>query len=108
MGVREGIEYIRAILIGRSPFDVRPLASEIMYGTLPPHPEQSRYDGRRWDTLYEPLALYSPTARPTGPIVWAMSAIEMALCDLVGKALRTPVYNLLGGKCRERIRVYLD
>ena len=32
----------------------------------------------------------------------------MALCDLVGKALHTPAYNLLGGKFRDRIRVYLD
>jgi muconate cycloisomerase len=31
------------------------------------------------------------------------AAIEMALWDIVGKALGTPVYNLLGGKVRERI-----
>src|SRR5262249_36873265 len=33
----------------------------------------------------------------------AKAAIEMALWDIVGKALDTPVYNLLGGKVRERI-----
>lgn len=33
----------------------------------------------------------------------AKAAIEMALWDIVGKALKTPVYNLLGGKVRERI-----
>ena len=32
----------------------------------------------------------------------------MALCDLAGKILGTPVYNLLGGAFRDRIRVYLD
>ncbi len=31
------------------------------------------------------------------------AAIEMALWDIVGKALGTPVYNLLGGKVRERV-----
>lgn len=33
----------------------------------------------------------------------AKAGIEMALWDIVGKALGTPVYNLLGGKVRERI-----
>src|SRR5262249_30893060 len=47
-------------------------------------------------------------ATPTGPVVWAASGVEMALCDLVGKAWDTPVYNLLGGKFRDRVRVYLD
>ena len=33
----------------------------------------------------------------------AKAGIEMALWDIVGKALDTPVYNLLGGKIRDRI-----
>ena len=33
----------------------------------------------------------------------AKAGIEMALWDIVGKALDTPVYNLLGGKVRDRI-----
>lgn len=36
----------------------------------------------------------------------AMTGIEMALWDIKGKALATPVWNLLGGKMRERVRVY--
>jgi len=52
--------------------------------------------------------LMSPTATSFGPILWAVSGFEMALCDLVGKALKTPVYSLLGGKFRDRIRIYLD
>lgn len=35
----------------------------------------------------------------------AKSAVEFALCDLIGKALKTPVYNLLGGKFREKVPV---
>jgi galactonate dehydratase len=36
----------------------------------------------------------------------ALSGLEIALWDIVGKALNTPVYNLLGGPCREKMRVY--
>jgi galactonate dehydratase len=38
----------------------------------------------------------------------ALSALEQALWDVVGKALGQPVYNLLGGACRERVRVYAN
>jgi L-alanine-DL-glutamate epimerase-like enolase superfamily enzyme len=36
----------------------------------------------------------------------AVSAIEMALLDIAGKAAGVPVYKLLGGKVRDRVRVY--
>lgn len=38
----------------------------------------------------------------------AISGIEQAMWDIVGKALNTPVYNLLGGACRDKIRVYAN
>lgn len=38
----------------------------------------------------------------------ALSAVEMALHDIKGKALGVPVYELLGGKQRDRIRCYAN
>ena len=44
----------------------------------------------------------------SGMYVAALSAVETALWDLTGKALGLPVYQLLGGKFRARIRLYCD
>lgn len=38
----------------------------------------------------------------------AISGIEQALWDLVGKALKVPVHRLLGGSCRDKLRVYAN
>lgn len=43
-----------------------------------------------------------------GMYVATLSAVESALWDLAGKALGLPVYQLLGGKFRDKIRVYCD
>lgn len=43
-----------------------------------------------------------------GMYIAVLSAIETALWDLTGKALGMPVYQLLGGKYRDKIRVYCD
>lgn len=43
-----------------------------------------------------------------GMYVCVMTALETALWDLVGKALELPVYQLMGGKFRDKIRVYCD
>ena len=37
-----------------------------------------------------------------------LSAVETALWDLAGKALNVPVYQLLGGRFRDKVRVYCD
>ena len=46
--------------------------------------------------------LYGPSHR-AGP---ALSAIDVALWDLKGKALNLPVYQLLGGSFRRQVRAY--
>jgi len=44
-----------------------------------------------------------------GPILSsAISAIEIALWDILGKALGVPIYRLLGGAARRRVRLYVD
>lgn len=43
-----------------------------------------------------------------GNVISALTGIEIALWDLVGKALNLPVYQLLGGKFRDKIRLYSD
>ena len=51
--------------------------------------------------------LYAGSRFPTGSIITsAISGIDQALWDIKGRALGVPVYELLGGKVRDRIRVY--
>jgi len=79
--VRELIlDYGRRYVIGRSPFDIEDL----------------------WFKLYQ-------IEHNTGPVMFAaMAGIETALWDIVGKACGQPVYNLVGGKIRQKVRVYAN
>ncbi|MBI3469453.1 MAG: galactonate dehydratase [Planctomycetes bacterium] len=52
--------------------------------------------------------MYNGSRYPGGSVVnAAISGIEHALWDLKGKALGVPVYQLVGGRCRDKVRVYL-
>lgn len=82
-GLKQTILQMKDLLIGQDPFDIGPL-----YETL-------RRRGR-----------YAGTG--TAPIIFAITGIENALYDIVGKALNTPVYKLLGGQFRDKIRLYAD
>ena len=44
----------------------------------------------------------------SGMYIAVLTAVETALWDLAGKSLGLPVYQLLGGKFRNKIRVYMD
>ena len=56
-----------------------------------------------WQTIYASRHDYR---HPGLGITPALSAIEMALWDIVGKAANQPIYNLLGGRIHDRLRAY--
>ena len=61
------------------------------------------------DRLFESIRhRYIFNGALAGNVVTAMTGIEIALWDLAGKAMGQPVYRLLGGKFRDRIRLYCD
>ena len=58
---------------------------------------------RMWQTIYASRHDYRHPGLGMTP---ALSAIEMALWDIVGKATNQPIYNLLGGQVHDRLRAY--
>ena len=78
VGVKEQVLALKDDLMGKDP-----LAIDAIYTGL----------GRRTDGSAHSL-------------MRAVSGIEMALWDLAGKTLEVPVYTLLGGKFRDRVKVY--
>ena len=61
------------------------------------------------DALWERLRVSGIFAGAQGgQYITALSGIEIALWDLAGKALGLPIYQLLGGKFRDQIRIYCD
>src|SRR5271167_665877 len=59
------------------------------------------------DKLYTKMLMQSAGAGAIGGVTMtAASGIEIALWDLCGRILQTPVCNLLGGRFRDRVRFY--
>ena len=56
------------------------------------------------ERLFKIISQFGHHGRQGGGV----SGVEMALWDLVGKAYGVPVYQLLGGKYRDRVRLYCD
>jgi len=56
------------------------------------------------DQLFRKIKQFGGQSRQGGGV----SGVEMALWDLAGKAYNVPVYQMLGGKFRDRIRCYAD
>ena len=69
-------------VLGQDPFEIDRLIHRMMEGTI--------FMGRQ------------------GAVVQAMSGVEIALWDIVGKAVKKPVYQLLGGGFQEVPRLRLD
>ncbi|RYG53703.1 MAG: mandelate racemase/muconate lactonizing enzyme family protein [Chitinophagaceae bacterium] len=83
VGTYHLVKNFEARLKGRNPLDVHRLFEDIRKGGF--------FQGAQ-----------------AGMYVAVLSAIETALWDIAGKALNVPVYRLLGGKFRDKIRVYCD
>jgi galactonate dehydratase len=78
--IEAGVHELKRRIIGKDPMDVEQL----------------------WSTMYRgssPHGLW-------GVMVSSLSGIDQALWDIRGKVLNAPVWQLLGGKCRDKIRVY--
>lgn len=73
-------DLIAPLVVGHSPFDVE----------------------RIWETLYRTTL----NIGRKGMVLEAISAIDIALWDIIGKATGQPLYNLLGGATRNSIRAY--
>src|SRR5437588_5717100 len=56
------------------------------------------------DKIFRKIKQFGHHARQAGGVC----AVEMALWDIAGKYYGVPVYQLLGGKFRDRIRIYAD
>ena len=56
------------------------------------------------DLIFDLISPYGGYGREGGGV----SGIEMALWDLVGKVYGVPAYQFLGGKYRDRVRLYAD
>jgi L-alanine-DL-glutamate epimerase-like enolase superfamily enzyme len=57
---------------------------------------------RHWRTLFHVTNYYGSA----GAEMRAISALDIALWDLLGRATGRPLYDLLGGRCRRRVRIY--
>ncbi|MBZ0294268.1 MAG: mandelate racemase/muconate lactonizing enzyme family protein [Anaerolineae bacterium] len=66
------------------------------------------HDARRIDFLWTKLYRDMNWLGQAGPLLSAISAIDIALWDIKGKVLGAPVYELLGGAYRQRIQLYAN
>ena len=75
------IEHIEEYLAGKNPLEIE----------------------RHWQNIYRDAYW-----RGGAVLMSALSAVEMALWDILGKYLNVPVYQLLGGKVNDRVRIYAN
>lgn len=75
------VEHIREYLVGKDPLEIE----------------------NHWHAVYRDAYW-----RGGAVLMSALSAVEIALWDILGKSLGVPVYQLLGGKVRDRVRIYVN
>ena len=64
-------------------------------------------DPRNSEKIWENIFRKTFWGMGGGTVIFgAMSALDIALWDIRGKALGVPIYQLLGGRCRDSLRVY--
>jgi galactonate dehydratase len=73
-------EWVEGRVLGRDPFDVEAIVGGMI---------RDQYQGG-------------------STVMTAISAVEIALWDLIGKACGQPVYRLLGGRCHEQVPAYAN
>ena len=87
--VNEILRTITPLVVGQDPFDAERIWQELFALT------------------YTSVRGIPALARQQRPLVTAISAIDIALWDLKGKAIGRPVYALLGGALRRRVPAYV-
>jgi D-galactarolactone cycloisomerase len=83
---------LKPLLVGRDPRQITALWEEMYNGT------RAHYALTRGRAF--------PVLGRRGLTISAISGIDMALWDILGKSLEVPVYQLLGGKCRDALPAY--
>jgi L-rhamnonate dehydratase len=79
-GAVPGFQGLRSVLLGEDPFEVE----------------------RLWHKMYMASVYYGRR----GAAIQVISGIDIALWDIIGKATRQPIYKLLGGGYRDKVRAY--
>ena len=79
-GTVPGFQGLRSVLVGEDPFETE----------------------RLWQKMYMASVYYGRR----GVAIQVLSGIDIALWDIIGKATALPIYKLLGGGYRDKVRAY--